>query len=492
MIPRRLFWLLDLAVFSLAFSLAYRTTPFIVTLAVPSGPLAAAARWPTLPPWAGQVPPAYELLGILVAVAVTATATLGVLGGHENLLRQSRARIAAASLAGPLVGLGVVSLAFYAFRSWDWSRLFVFSFIGFSVLGLATYRLILRWYFERRQRAGVYARNVLLLGCAEPVRALAQAIAVGRATGDRRIVGWLHSTEYAATPEEKRPAVPCLGEVAQLDSLLIRRPIHEVIAVQPMQAGEWISRAISDCDQVGVPIRIVPEVLLGRSLSSLQPTTSPTQDILAPALLLAPRHFDSDALFVKRVMDVFVSGSLLVLLAPLFAVVALLVKATSRGPVFYRWQVVGEQGVEFTGYKFRTMVIDADARKADLMTQNEMKGPVFKMKNDPRITKVGRFLRKYSLDELPQLYSVLKGDMSLVGPRPAFRTELERYEYWQRRKLSTRPGITCLWQVQGRNRIIDFDEWVRLDLEYIDNWSLWLDVKILARTAWTVLAGTGV
>jgi len=144
-----------------------------------------------------------------------------------------------------------------------------------------------------------------------------------------------------------------------------------------------------------------------------------------------------------------------------------------------------------TGYKFTTMVADADERKAELETHNEMTGPVFKMKNDPRMTPLGRFLRKYSLNELPQLLSVFKGDMSLVGPRPAFRHELERYEFWHKRKLSIRPGITCLWQIRGRNKITNFDDWVRMDLEYIDHWSLWLDFRILVRTAWVVIAGTG-
>ena len=137
------------------------------------------------------------------------------------------------------------------------------------------------------------------------------------------------------------------------------------------------------------------------------------------------------------------------------------------------------------------MQADADERKAELETHNEMTGPVCKMKNDPRMTPLGRFLRKYSLNELPQLLSVFKGDMSLVGPRPAFRHELERYEFWHKRKLSIRPGITCLWQIRGRNKITNFDDWVRMDLEYIDHWSLWLDFRILVRTAWVVIAGTG-
>ena len=135
---------------------------------------------------------------------------------------------------------------------------------------------------------------------------------------------------------------------------------------------------------------------------------------------------------------------------------------------------------------------NADSRKAELLKYNEMTGPVFKMKNDPRVTPVGHILRKYSLDELPQLWSVLKGDMSLVGPRPAGPHELARYEFWQKRKLSICPGMTCLWQIRGRNAINNFDEWVKMDLEYIDKWSLWLDFKILVGTAWAVIAGTGV
>jgi lipopolysaccharide/colanic/teichoic acid biosynthesis glycosyltransferase len=137
------------------------------------------------------------------------------------------------------------------------------------------------------------------------------------------------------------------------------------------------------------------------------------------------------------------------------------------------------------------MAVDADERKSELMAQNQMQGPVFKIRDDPRVTPLGRYLRMFSINELPQLWSVLKGDMSLVGPRPAFPHELERYELWHKRKLTVQPGITCLWQVRGRNRISRFDDWVRMDLEYIDNWSLWLDFKILVRTAVTVIRGSG-
>lgn len=194
---------------------------------------------------------------------------------------------------------------------------------------------------------------------------------------------------------------------------------------------------------------------------------------------------------VKRLLDIVVAGTALVLLAPLFAAIALAIKLTSAGPVFYRWQVVGQDGRYFTGYKFRTMVVNADALKAQLAARNEMRGPMFKLTDDPRVTPLGRFLRKYSLDELPQLWSVLRGEMSLIGPRPPLQSEYVMFTEFQKQKLAVRPGMTCLWQVSGRNAIVDFDEWVRLDLAYIQNWSLRLDLKILALTVLTVVKGTG-
>jgi lipopolysaccharide/colanic/teichoic acid biosynthesis glycosyltransferase len=196
-------------------------------------------------------------------------------------------------------------------------------------------------------------------------------------------------------------------------------------------------------------------------------------------------------LALKRALDVTVSGALLLLLSPLLLALAIAVKLGSSGPVFYRWKVSGRGGRPFTGYKFRSMIENADALRDQLTHHNEMTGPVFKMSSDPRITRVGAWLRKYSLDELPQLYNVLKGDMSLVGPRPPLVTEYAQFSAYQKQKLAVKPGITCLWQVRGRNQICDFDEWVRLDLEYIGRWSLSLDLSILVQTLGAVLSGTG-
>jgi exopolysaccharide biosynthesis polyprenyl glycosylphosphotransferase len=195
---------------------------------------------------------------------------------------------------------------------------------------------------------------------------------------------------------------------------------------------------------------------------------------------------------VKQVLDVTAACVLLLVLAPWFLLVAFLIKRSTPGPVLFRQQRAGLNGHPFTMFKFRTMVTNAEQLKQELAALNEMTGPVFKITHDPRVIPIGRFLRKFSIDELPQLYNVLRGEMSLVGPRPLPVDEVQRFDdVAHRRRLSVKPGLTCLWQVSGRNQVTDFQEWVRLDLEYIDNWSLWLDFVILVRTVPAVLAGVG-
>ena len=194
---------------------------------------------------------------------------------------------------------------------------------------------------------------------------------------------------------------------------------------------------------------------------------------------------------LKKFIDIVFGFILFIIFLPIYLIIAILIKMTSKGPVLYNWNVVGKNGVPFNSWKFRTMVPKADEIKISLSNKNEMVGPVFKIENDPRITKLGKFLRKYSLDESIQFVSVIKGDMSLVGPRPAGSIELEGYKEWQKRRLSVMPGLTGPWQVSGRNKINHFDDWVKLDLKYIDNWSLWLDIKILFKTIPAAFSGTG-
>ena len=188
---------------------------------------------------------------------------------------------------------------------------------------------------------------------------------------------------------------------------------------------------------------------------------------------------------IKRVIDVVCSFVGVLVLSPLFVVIAIIIKFTSKGPVFFSQKRVGRDGKEFKMYKFRSMVVNAEELKEKLVAQNEMSGPMFKMKDDPRVTKVGKFIRKTSIDELPQLFNVLKGDMSLVGPRPSLPKEVAQFEDWMYRRLEVKPGLTCYWQVSGRNNI-DFEDWMKLDIKYVDERSTWIDIKLIFKTVFVL------
>ncbi|MDP1545328.1 MAG: exopolysaccharide biosynthesis polyprenyl glycosylphosphotransferase [Anaerolineales bacterium] len=485
MIPRRFFWLLDAVALWLAFLSAYSLVPILHTWMEPGKLLYFPGLFTLLSPVAGQMPPLRDLFWIYLTVLAAALLVLLAFPDYGRLLYQSRMRIIVVSVLAALSGLSLVTMVTFALKGFDASRLFVVSFMLLSALILSAYRLLLRRYFLLRQRSGVYARNVLLVGQKSAIDWMVRYFRKYVSPDDYCLLGQL-----CANGDDAAADVPCLGNVTDLGDLLIHHPIHEVIAIQPLSDGVWMEGVIKACDYMGVLLRIVPQVLL-RDPQKLM-TLYPFAALNLPAVVLTPPRWDADMLFVKRVFDLIVSGVLLILLSPLFLAVAVAIKLTTPHlSVFYPWRVVGQNGVEFTGYKFTTMQADADERKADLQAKNEMSGPVFKIKDDPRVTPLGHWLRKFSINELPQLWSVFKGDMSLVGPRPAFRHELERYEFWHKRKLSIRPGITCLWQIRGRNKITNFDDWVRMDLEYIDHWSLWLDFRILVRTAWVVIAGTG-
>jgi exopolysaccharide biosynthesis polyprenyl glycosylphosphotransferase len=490
-IPRTFLALMDIAAVVVAFIDTRLIAPWVQWLLLPSGPLRIALpSWMSLPGSAGfdQFPPLTSVAWIPIVTIPMTVLFMELLGGYRQLVDQSRARLVISSVLSPLIALSFLTLVFFALKTSSSSRVFVFTFGALSVVGLLAYRSTLRWYKRRRRAAGVYAKNVLLVGRQSAVQWMAQHFRQHVPSNRYQLAGWL---TLGALDEHDQVDLKPLGVVEDLSTLLINNPIHEVIAVQSSDERDWLRRVIEDCDYFRVRLRIVPEALLVGNLRDLK-LMFHSEPLRLPEVVLVPPHLESDALFLKRLVDIVVSASLLLLLSPLLLLIALAIKLTTpRLPVFYPWRVIGLKGLPFTGYKFTTMVADAEERQRDLLSKNEMHGPVFKVKDDPRTTPLGRFLRKYSLNELPQLWSVLKGDMSLAGPRPAFRHELDRYELWHKRKLCVKPGITCLWQVSGRNRINDFDDWVRLDLEYIDRWSLWLDFRILARTVWTVVAGTG-
>jgi exopolysaccharide biosynthesis polyprenyl glycosylphosphotransferase len=263
--------------------------------------------------------------------------------------------------------------------------------------------------------------------------------------------------------------------------------IDEAAIYLPLRSYyEHAAELVALCEQHGIVIRFDSQVFKLRTLNYRVRDLEENSRVLAAAGL-----DDVIPAMIKRTLDCLISGALLVFLSPLFLVVAALVKLTSPGPIFFRQIRVGLNKRRFSIYKFRTMVANAEQLQDQLLSMNEMTGPVFKIKKDPRVTPLGRILRNTSIDELPQLFNVLMGDMSLVGPRAMSLRDYQLFDKdWQRRRFSVKPGITCLWQVHGRNSI-PFEKWMELDMQYIDTWSLWLDLKILARTLPAVLRGTG-
>jgi len=277
-----------------------------------------------------------------------------------------------------------------------------------------------------------------------------------------------------------------LGLLSDIPKLLESHVIDEVVFVVPRGWLGKIEDAILYCEQLGKRVSIAVDLF---NMKFAKPTQREVNNF--PMLTFETTSIHLWQLFLKRFLDIIFSAVMLVLLAPLLVLVAVLIKTTSGGPVIFRQTRCGLNGRLFTVYKFRTMVVDAEQKLEALRQQNEMSGPAFKMANDPRIIKYGKWMRKFSVDELPQLMNILEGDMSFVGPRPPIPAEVKKYEPWQRRRLSMRPGLTCLWQVQGRNKIVKFEEWMKLDLEYIDNWSLWLDLKLFLKTIPIVIFGIG-
>jgi exopolysaccharide biosynthesis polyprenyl glycosylphosphotransferase len=275
--------------------------------------------------------------------------------------------------------------------------------------------------------------------------------------------------------------------VDQLNSVIADQPVDEVLVALPMNKyGPLVETIVRQCEEQGIIVRVQAR------MSQLQVARSYVDELEGvPVMTVQSGPADSWQLLMKRVIDITGSAALLLALAPLFAIVALFIKFDSPGPIFFAQERVGYNKRRFKVLKFRTMVVKAEKQQHMLEHLNEVEGPVFKIKKDPRITRFGVLLRRFSIDELPQLFNVFKGEMSLVGPRPLPVRDVERIDIqWHKRRFSIKPGITCLWQVNGRSNI-GFNEWVRMDLDYIDKWSLGLDLLILMKTIPAVFRGPG-
>ncbi len=281
-------------------------------------------------------------------------------------------------------------------------------------------------------------------------------------------------------------AYKVLGQVKDLPRLLEQLPVNQVYLSGRAWDTATLRHVADSCEELGV------EFTIDANFLGLRVAQAELREVEGrPVLSFSATPRNAEALVIKRLMDIVLSLAALAVSGPVMAAVALAIKIEDpSGPVFFGQKRSGLYGRGFKMWKFRSMVTNAEALKSKLADTNEMDGPVFKMTHDPRITRIGSFIRKTSLDEFPQFWNVLVGEMSLVGPRPPIPSEVAQYERWQMRRLSMKPGITCIWQVSGRNDI-DFKTWMKLDLQYIDSWSLFLDLKLLLKTPYAVISGTG-
>jgi exopolysaccharide biosynthesis polyprenyl glycosylphosphotransferase len=346
-------------------------------------------------------------------------------------------------------------------------------------------RLILRYGLGKVRIRGRNLRHMLLVGTNQRAIQFARKIEAKPELG-YRIVGFVDE-EWPGTEEFRKAGYVLVANFHEFSAYLRNHVVDEVVISLPVNSCyQQACQVVALCEEQGIIVRYLSDIFNSKL------TRSKAEYFEGEPLI--SRHIgamEGWQILVKRTMDIALSSFLLLFLLPLFLVTAFLIKITSPGPVFFVQERVGLNKRRFTLCKFRTMIADSEKKQSELKHLNEVSGPVFKIKDDPRITWIGKFLRKTSIDELPQLINVLRGDMSLVGPRPLpVRDYTGFYHDWHRRRFSVRPGITCLWQVGGRSSI-PFEKWMELDMEYIDRWSLWLDLKILAKTIPAVLKSSG-
>jgi exopolysaccharide biosynthesis polyprenyl glycosylphosphotransferase len=438
--------------------------------------------------------PIRDYLIVLLVGVIGYSVTLNAMGAYGSMRLSSVWRLLKVAFVSSAIVFAIEATALFLLKL-PISRSFIGLFVLLAGCGLALQRFAVLKFLRYWRRKGRNFRNIIVCGIGE------QAIQLTQELSNRPELG-IHIRGFADLREA--------GTVSHREIDRLRQRLSERVQVGRLLVGvDEVCRALKDyaIDEVIFTdvISVMPQVeemILVCAEQGVRTTIA--ADIFSIGLVksgisyfggMPLIHFqtppgDSWELACKRAIDVCVSSVLLVLLFPVFLVLACGVK-TTKGPIFFKQTRVGLNGRLFQMFKFRSMFVGAERQLTALRDSNEMKGPVFKMRNDPRVTSFGRFMRRFSLDELPQLWNVLIGDMSLVGPRPPIPGEVSLYERKSRRRLSMRPGLTCTWQVSGRNEIEDFNDWVALDLHYIDNWSLTKDLVLLLRTIPAVLLGTG-
>ena len=437
-----------------------------------------------LPSWFGQ--PLFHL-SAYIWIYVTVLLMSLVLFSACNLYRPTRLTtfkrmpfdIAKASAAGLALIMGLTYIA----KIPDVSRSFLLAFGLVIAVFVTAGRLVLRAQLQRLGRHDHALSNLLVVGTDEKAQEFADLIVQNRKWG-LNFMGLLAENRFGSYPETAGKH-KIIGNLDDLEWICHRNVIDEVIFVVPGKILSDMEDLFLLCEELGVNARIAvgifPHLIAHATLDEFSHI---------PLLTFTTKPTNWVALGIKRAIDLLIAWPSLILGMPLWLLIGILIKLDSKGPIFFCQERCGLSGRRFTMYKFRSMVADAELRRLEVASFNELSGPVFKFRNDPRITRVGRLLRRSSFDEVPQLLNVIKGDMSIIGPRPAIPAEVDKYERWQRRRLSMKPGLTSLWVIRGRNTI-PFEQWMQFDLEYIDNWSLWLDCWILVQTIPVILSGRG-
>lgn len=431
------------------------------------------------------------LLPVLPVLLVAALAWNGYYGGQQVRARaRDLARVIAMACFEATVGLMALMVVIRQVNT-SLAMIVIVPVVAFGLMELKTG--LLRRVLIGLRRHGVNDRRVILVGSGEPLRHFADLISRHPIWGlqieaiitDRAgLQGEAFSAEAAGALGLEWPV---LADLTRAPEVLWRTPVDEVIFLPDATPLTHLRPLMEICEEMGVRTHLPLNFFHGQIA---RPVIDHFDDI--PVLSYWATRDIGPALLFKYAFDRVAGLILLAACSPIMLATALAIRLTSRRgePIFFGQRRCGLNGRLFTCLKFRSMSVDAEARREGLDDVNEQEGPVFKIQDDPRVTRLGRWLRKFSIDELPQLWNVVRGDMSLVGPRPPLPGEVEQYDRWQRRRLSMKPGITCLWQVSGRNQL-PFETWMKMDLEYIDNWSLFLDFKILLRTVYVVLTGYG-
>ncbi|RJP36486.1 MAG: sugar transferase [Desulfobacteraceae bacterium] len=433
--------------------------------------------------------PNYTLL--LLFIIIIWYVNLSLWGVYRPFRRRSFFRISIGVGKAVLSALLFFMLCLFIFKIEDVSRIFIgiFGILNLSMLVCSKW-LVYRILSYIRGKGYNY-RNILIIG--QPDDEFIQTVRAFPQAG-YRLIGRLASNAESPDPaSEKNDNLPVIGNISDIKNILSENIIDELIIADPLRTIPDVDQYIYEAEKMGINIHILPE--WGVRKIGLKPKIGKLKidtmfDI--PMLSLTSTPDNRLDLLLKSISDYVISGIGLLIFAAPFLIIGIAIKLSSKGPVFFKQVRVGLNGRKFTLYKFRTMFVDADARKKELVARNEADGPVFKISNDPRIIPwLGTFLRKTSLDEMPQLINVFNGDMSLVGPRPPLPDEVAQYDASQRRRLSVKPGITCIWQTSEQRNNVRFSDWVKMDLYYIDNWSLKLDIQILFKTLRAMVTGAG-